>query len=106
MSHYTEGEIIYLVERREMYSSVGVLGDGMIEDGVIVNLGDLHNSVIRIKRQYAGTSRKGQELAKDYAEVGLDNSTQSKLRACARGSVQRIHDNLNIRFLNPQRLCI
>ena len=40
-----------------------------IQDGLFVNLGDLHSSV---KEQYAETSLEGQGLANGYAEVELE----------------------------------
>lgn len=90
---------------QERDSFVGVLGDGMIQDGLFVNLGDLYCSATRVKRQYAKTSLKGQGLANDFAEVGLEGSTRSKIRTCTRGSVQQVNANFNTGSLNPRRLC-
>jgi hypothetical protein len=89
---------------QERNSSVGVLIDGMVQDGLFVNLGDLHSSTLKNRTQYAGTSRKGSELANDCAEVGLGGSTRSEIRTRAWGSAQQLHNNLNIRSLNPPRL--
>jgi hypothetical protein len=89
--------------RQEESSSVGVLGNGMVQDGIYVNLGDLYSSAF-YTRQYAGTSRKGQGLAKDHTEVGLGGSTRSKVTPCTWGSAQQLRVGLNICSANPQRL--
>ena len=65
---------------QERGCSVGVLGDGMVQDGLSVNLGDLYGSATRVERQYAETSCKRQELANGHAEVGLGDSTRSEIR--------------------------
>ena len=80
----------------------GVLGDGMVQDGLSVNLGGLHNSVMR---QYAKTSRKRRGLANDCAEVGLGDSTRSEIRTRTWGSAQQLDDNFNTYVAHPQRLC-
>ena len=100
------GKQYYLLrQRQEESSSVGVLGDGMVQDGLNVNLGDLYSSVGNKERQYAETSRKGRELANGYTEVGLDDSTQNEIRTRTRGSVQQIDARFNTCVLNPRRLC-
>jgi hypothetical protein len=86
---------------QERNSFVGVLDDGMIQDGLFVNLGDLHGSATRVERQYAETSLEGQGLANDFAEVGLEGSTRSEIRTRTWGSVQQV----NASFVNPPRLC-
>ncbi len=91
---------------QERSSSVGVLIDGMIQDGLLMNLGDLHSSALEKSKQYVGMGLKGRVLAEDYVEVGLGGSTLSKVRPCTWGSAQQLQDNLNIRPLNPPRLCI
>jgi len=89
---------------RERNSFVGVLDDGMIQDGCFVNLGDLHSSVTRVERQYAETSLEGQGLANGYAEVGLEGSTRSGIRTRTWGSVQQVNASFNTGSLNPRRL--
>jgi hypothetical protein len=96
----------YSRQWQEGNSSVGVLIDGMVQDGLFVNLGDLHSSTTKVERWYAETSPKRQELANDFAEVGLGSSTRNEIRTRTRGSAQQLHANLNIRYLNPPRLFI
>ena len=98
----------YCISRQwqEGYSSVGVLIDGMIQDGLFVNLGDLYSSATRVERRYAETSPKRQELANDCAEVGLGGSTRNEIRSRTWGSAQQLHANLNTRSFNPPRLSI
>ena len=83
---------------------VGVLGDGMVQDGVSVNLGDLHGSATRVEGQYAETSRKGRGSANGHAEVGLGGSTRSGIRTRTWGSAQQLGDRFNTRLVNPLRL--
>jgi hypothetical protein len=90
---------------QERDNFVGVLGDGMIQDGLFVNLGDLHCSATRVERQYAETSLEGQGLANDFAEVGLEGSTRSEISTRTWGSVQQVNASFNTRFVNPPRLC-
>lgn len=90
---------------QERDSFVGVSGDGMIQDGLFVNLGDLHCSATRVERRYAETSLKGQGLANDFAEVGLEGSTRSGIRTRTWGSVQQVNASFNTGSLNPRRLC-
>ena len=87
------------------FDSPGVLGNGMFQDGLYVNLGDLHCSATRIERRYAKTSLKGQGLADDYAEVGLEGSTLSEIRTRTWGSVQQIDVSFSTYPVNPRRLC-
>ena len=113
ISNITEADATHLCGRQyyfqrqtqEENSFVGVVGDGMIQDGLNVNLGDLYNSAKQEKEQYAETSQKGQGLAKDYTEVGLNDSTQSEIRTRTRGSVQQIDGRFNSCSVNPPRLC-
>ena len=92
----------HLRKWQEDVCSVGVIDDGMIQDGVFVNLGDLHDSA---RRRYAETSLKRRGLAEDYAEVGLGDSTQSEIRTRTRGSTQQLDDNSSTRSAHPLRLC-
>lgn len=58
------------------FGSVGVLDNGMIQDGFNVNLGDPSCSFFA-KGEYAKTSRKRRGLANDAEEVGSIGSTPS-----------------------------
>ena len=87
---------------QERGCSAGVLGDGTVQDGLSVNLGDLHNSV---RRQYVETSQERRGLANDYVEVGLGGSTRSEIRTRTWGSAQQLDDNFNTYVAHPQRLC-
>ncbi len=60
----------------------------MIQDGNWVNLGDLLCSFVGTW-EYIKTSRKGQELMDDTAEVGLTGSTRSVGKPYTWGSGQR-----------------
>lgn len=93
-------------KRQEGCSSVGVLIDGMVQDGLSVNLGDLHSSALSNTVQYVEPSCKRQGVANDYAEVGLGDSTLSEIRTRTWGSARQLHANLNIRPFNPPRLCL
>ncbi len=99
------GRQYYLSRKwQERDGFVGVLDDGMIQDGLFVNLGDLHSSATRVERQYVETSRKGQELTDDYAEVGLGDSTRSEIRTRTWESAQQVHASFNTGSFNPPRL--
>ena len=104
--HYIGRQHYFSRKWQERNSFVGVLGDGMVQDGLFVNLGDLHSSVTRVERQYAGTSRKGRGLANDCVEVGLGGSTLSEIRTRTRGSAQQLDDSINTSSSNPPRLAI
>ena len=59
----TKADVAHLYGRQYSYPRkwqegscfVGVLGDGMVQDGMFVNLGDLHGSAIGVLRQYGET---------------------------------------------------
>lgn len=104
--HFSGRQYYFSRKWQERNSFVGVLDDGMIQDGLSVNLGDLHCSATRAERQYAKTSLKGQGLANDFAEVGLGGSTLSEIRTRTWGSAQQLGDSFNTRSVNPPRLCI
>ena len=103
ITNVTEADVAHLYGRQQYFlrqwqeenNSVGVLVDGMVQDGLNVNLGDLYSSVEEKEGQYAETSRKGRGLAKDYAEVGLGDNTLSEIRTRTRGSAQQIEDGFN-----------
>jgi len=102
--HFSGRQYYFSRKWQERNSFVGVLDDGMIQDGLFVNLGDLHCSATRVERRYAKTSCKRQELANDFAEVGLEGSTLSEIRTRTWGSVQQINASFNTGSLNPPRL--
>ena len=102
-AHISGRQYYFSRKWQERDSFVGVLGDGMIQDGWFVNLGDLHCSAI-LDSQYAETSLKGQGLANDFAEVGLEGSTLSEIRTRTWGSVQQVNASFNTSSLNPRRL--
>ena len=104
-SHSSGRQHNHLQKWQEDGCSVGVLGDGMIQDGLFVNLGGLYGSATRAERQYAETSRKRRELANGHAEVGLGDSTRSGIRTRTWGSAQQVDDSFNTCVLHPQRLC-
>ena len=110
MANKTEVDAVFICGRQHNHrrkwqdddSSVGVSGDGMVQDGISVNLGYLHNSA---GKQYAETSPKRRGLAEDCAEVGLGDSTRSEIRTRTRGSIQQLDDNFSTRLAHPLRLC-
>jgi len=102
--HFSGRQYYFSRKWQEGNNFVGVLDDGMTQDGLFVNLGDLQCSVSRKVRQYAETSSEGQGLANDDAEVGLGGSTRSGIRTRTWGSVQQINASFNTGSLNPPRL--
>jgi hypothetical protein len=68
----------------------GVLGSGMIQDGIEVNLGDPSSpSVAHKAQEYAETSQNRQGLANGAKEVGLVGSTLIMGKPCTWGSDQQ-----------------
>ena len=102
--HFSGRQYYFSRKWQERNSFVGVSGDGMIQDGLFVNLGDLHCSVTKVERRYAKTSLKGQGLANDFAEIGLEGSTRSEIKTRTWGSVQQVNASFNTSSLNPPRL--
>lgn len=102
--HFSGRQYYFSRKWQERNSFVGVLDDGMIQDGLFVNLGDLHSSATRVERRYAKTSLNRQGLANDFAEVGLEGSTRSEIRTRTWGSVQQVNAGFNTGSLNPPRL--
>ena len=90
---------------QEKYRSGGVVGDGMTQDGIYVNLGDLHGSVAAEsgRQRYAETSRKGRGLVEGCVEVGSGGSTLSGIRTRTWGSARRMDDRLSVRHPDPRR---
>lgn len=84
ITNVTEADAVHSVRRQHQGSryrlddsgSVGVLDNGMIQDGFSVNLGDPASSSAE-RQRYAGTSRKRQELEECTQEVGSARSTRS-----------------------------
>lgn len=70
-------------------SSSGLLGRGMVQDGIHVNLGDPENSYLWKTNEYLSTSPKRRGEGDASLEVGLTDSTQSMGKPCTRGSGQR-----------------
>jgi len=83
--------------------SVGVLGHGMIQDGIDVNLGDPLSSSPEVGVEYVETSRKGQGLTDDLAEVGLVDSTRSLGKPSTGGSGQPCCVCWNSSLSDPRR---
>lgn len=62
--------------RRDLFGLLGVLGNGMLQDGYIVNLGELKNSYLT-NDEYVRTSQIRQGRAKGSSAVGAIRSTLS-----------------------------
>ncbi len=103
-AHFSGRQYYFSRKWRERDSFVGVLDDGMIQDGLFVNLGDLHSSETKVESQYVETSFKEQGLTNGYAEVGLEGSTLSEIRTRTWGSVQQVNANFKTGSFNPRRL--
>lgn len=105
----TEVDVLHLHGRQNRYnrnrqgynSSVGVLGNRMIQDGCYMNLGEPLS--FRSKNEYAETSRKEQELANGLMVVGLTDSTQSTVTPYTRGSGQQQSNCFKGSRTNSQR---
>ncbi len=102
-SHCSGRQHNFSRQRQERDNFVGVLSDGMVQDGLFVNLGYLHSSA-REGRRYVGTSLKGRGLTKDDAEVGSGGSTWSEIRTRTWGSTRQLDGNFNTGTRNPPRL--
>lgn len=89
--HIVEVDVFHVYRRqhhcderwRGNSGSTGVRGNGMLQDGGYVNLGDPLDS---LRKKYAETSRKGQELANGPMEVGLTDSTRRTGKPATWGS--------------------
>ena len=66
---------------REFKSFSGVLGNGMLQDGNAVNLGELKNSFLS-KGEYVRTSQIRRGCAEDFSAVGATRSTRSMGNPC------------------------
>lgn len=103
--HFSGRQYYFSRKWQERSSFVGVLDDGMIQDGLFVNLGDLHcSATIRKKGSMRNQVLKEQDFANDFAEVGLEGSTRSEIRTRTWGSVQQVNASFNTSSFNPPRL--
>jgi hypothetical protein len=69
---------------QELCSFSGVLGNGMMQDGDAVNLGELKDSFL-LKEEYVRTSQIRQGRAEDFSAVGATRSTRSMGKLCTWG---------------------
>lgn len=105
-----EVDVVHMHRRQYCYdrnrqgdnSSIGVLGNRMIQDGCYMNLGEPLSSYPE-KDKYAKTSAKAQELANGLMVVGLTDSTQSTVTPYTRGSGQQQSNCFRDSRTNPQR---
>lgn len=83
--------------------SVGVLDNGMVQDGGSVNLGDPVRSFLKAE-EYARTSRKRRELENDAREVGPMSSTRSLGKPGTRERRRQNGNRLRAGMAAPQRV--
>jgi hypothetical protein len=69
---------------QELRSFSGVLGNGMMQDGNAVNLGELKNSFLT-KGEYVRISQIRRGRAEDFSAVGAIRSTRSMGKPCTWG---------------------
>ena len=84
--------------------STGVLVNGMIQDGIYVNLGDPLNSFSLNPGEYSVTSWKRQGTENGLKEVGLTNSTLRAGKPFTWGSGQRCYISFSSCLSNTRRL--
>ena len=89
--------------RLETQGSVGVLDNGMIQDGSGVNLGDPARSFL-VREEYFGTSRKRQGPKDGEQEVGPMGSTRSLGKPGTRGSDRQNGNRMRAGMTAPQRV--
>jgi len=82
--------------------SVGVLGNGMMQDGYCMNLGEPLSSY-HTKGKYAKTSTKAQGLVNGLMVVGLTDSTLSTVTPYTWGSGQQQSSCFRDSRTNSQR---
>ena len=107
----TEADAVHFVGRQYRRSrywlddsgSVGVLDNGMIQDGFGVNLGDPVSSSAE-RQEYAGTSRKRQELEEGTQEVGSARSTRSLGKPGTGGRDRQNGNRMSAGMATPQRV--
>jgi hypothetical protein len=106
----TEADAVHYVGRQHQGSryrlddsgSVGVLDNGMIQDGFSVNLGDPVSSSVA-RQEYAGTSRKRQGPADGPREVGSARSTPSLGKPSTWGRGRQNGNRVRAGMAAPQR---
>jgi hypothetical protein len=107
----TEADAVHLVGRQYQRSrhgldasgSVGVLDNGMIQDGCSMNLGDPAGSSAE-RREYARTSRKRRGLADGTQEVGSVRSTRSLGKPGTGGRDRQSGNRMSAGMAAPQRV--
>ena len=111
ISNVTEADDVHMFGRRNQGSryrlddsgSVGVLDNGMIQDGWSVNLGDPVSSSVE-RPEYVGTSQKRQELTDGTREVGSIRITRSLGKPGTWGSDRRNGICMRAGVATPQRV--
>ena len=88
--------------RQDGAGPTGVLGNGMVQDGNYMNLGDPVGSLYE-STEYVGTSQKRRGLTNDQLEVGLIDSTPSMGKPCTWGSDQQSYARSNTCCTNTRR---
>ena len=107
----TEADVVHLHRRRNrvyrqrlgMIGSVGVLDNGMIQDGCSVNLGDPVGSSAG-RQEYVGTGRKRRGQAEGTQEVGPVGSTRSLGKPGTWGSDRQNGNRMSAGMATPQRV--
>ena len=100
--HYLRRQYPADQQRLETQGSVGVLDNGMIQDGSGVNLGDPARS-FPARGEYVGTSRKRQGPRDGAQEVGPMGSTRSLGKPGTRGSDRQNGNRMSAGMATPQR---
>jgi hypothetical protein len=111
ISNVTEADGVHCLRRRNRADrkrlgtsgSVGVLDNGMIQDGCGVNLGDPVGSSVG-RQEYAGTSRKRQGPEEGAQEVGPMGSTRSLGKPGTWGSDRQNGNRMRAGMAAPQRV--
>lgn len=107
----TEADAVHNARRRNQGSryrlddsgSVGVLDNGMIQDGCSVNLGDPVGSSAG-RQEYAGTGRKRRGPGEGTQEVGPMGSTRSLGKPGTWGSDRQNGNRMSAGMATPQRV--
>jgi hypothetical protein len=107
----TEADVVHNIRRRNRRSrywlddsgSVGILDNGMIQDGFGVNLGDPVSSSVE-RQEYAGTSRKRREPEEGTQEVGSARSTRSLGKPGTWGRGRQNGNRMSAGMATPQRV--
>jgi len=88
---------------RECGEPVGVLDNGMIQDGMTMNVGDPLNSFNKKSERYLETSQKWQECREGLVGVGLRGSTLSTGKPCTWGSAQQRRNRFSASLTGTRR---